>query len=109
MHTQDVGQALERAASDEMSISVVHALQSIQIEQQDREFAAGAAGALDFGFENVNEMPVIGEARKRIADSQVPYLQKQPRVIEQGSAKHEGIAGCAQELRQRKGCVQHLC
>ena len=61
METENVGKAAERAATDEVSVSVVDFLEVIHVEQDQRERVSRAIIAFYFGFEGFDEAAVVGE------------------------------------------------
>src|ERR1700674_2500598 len=91
-----------------MAPAVVDGLQTIQIQQKNRELPAGAAGALNLPLQNVDQSAVVGEPRKRITRGEMLYLLEQARVVEQCPAQHNGVTGDAKCLRERKWRVQRL-
>src|SRR5215471_12989486 len=83
MNPQNVCQAAQGPAANQVAVRVVDFFQSVEIEEQDREGPAIAIGALGFCFEHVEQPPVICQAGERIADGQVLDLLEQSRVIQQ--------------------------
>lgn len=103
---QSICHTTDRAAADEMAVRVVYLLQAIKIEEQQREGTASTVGALRFVFQNVKKAAVIREARKGIADGEMPNLLEEPRVIKERTSEGDSIANDAEALRKNERGVQ---
>src|ERR1700738_4609420 len=71
---EDVREAIERVAADEVAVGVIDLLEAVEIEQENREGATVAIGALGFRFEDVEQAAVVGEASEGVADGEVANL-----------------------------------
>ena len=87
---------------------VVDFFQPVEIEEQNREAAARAARALNFGFEHFEQAPVIGEPGERIGSSEPAHLIEKLRVVEQRAAQHNHITHHHQNVRQRERSVENM-
>jgi len=55
MNAENVGEAADGAAADEMAVGIVNGFQAIEVEKQHGEGPAGALGALRLVFKNIEE------------------------------------------------------
>ena len=99
-------EALDGAAAGKMAILSLIFFRLVQIEKQNGETAAGAARALDFGFEHFDQAPVIGEAGERIGSSQLADLIEKLRVIEQRATENDDVAHHHHEMSESVGSVE---
>jgi len=104
-----VGNAANCAATDEVAVAIVNFFQAVEIEQEKREGAAGAVGALGFVFEDVKQAAIVGEAGERIADGEMADLFEEARVVEKRAAESNGVSHDAQTLRKNEWRVQQAC
>lgn len=63
--------ALQQRVAAGMAGGVVHALEAVQVEKEQRQFAALVARAFDGAFEVADEEAAVGQARERIVRGQV--------------------------------------
>ena len=68
---QRLGDAANCEAAREVAVAVVDLLQAIEVEQDHGQRLGGAARALNFGFERLHQLPVIGEPGQRIGDCEL--------------------------------------
>ena len=106
MDAQDVPEAIEGVATDEVTVRVVDFLQAVEVEQENGERAAVAIGALGFRFENVEQAAIVSEAGERVADGEVAHLFEQARIVEKSAAESHGVAGDGECLREDKGRIE---
>jgi len=85
VNAENIGEAADGAAADEMAIAIVYFFQLIEIKKQHGEGPAGAIGALRLVFKDIEQAAVVGKAGKRIADGKMANLFEEPRVIEEGA------------------------
>src|SRR5207245_11551166 len=105
VNAEDIGEAADGPAADEMAVAVVDGFQAIQIEKQDSERAAGAVGALGFVFEDVEEAAVVGEAGERVADGHVANALEEAGVFQKGAAESDGVAHDYEALGENERSV----
>ena len=100
-------QALDGAAAGQVAVLIVDLFQAVQVEEQDGEAPAGAAGALDFAFEHFEKPAVICQAGKRIGSSPMADLIEELGVIQQRSAQNDHIAQHHPDVGQHVGRIEH--
>ena len=106
VNAQDVREAIEGVAADEMSVGIVDFLKAIEIEQQNGERPSVAIGALSFRFEDIEQASVVGKTGERVADGEVANLLEEAGIIDQSAAKSDGVAGDGERLRQDEGRIE---
>src|SRR5215469_3677731 len=74
----DLGKQL---ASDEVSVSVVHLLEVIEVNEQYAELISKAVGAIDLGFQRFVEVAGVVEAGAVVGDRQFLNLLDRARII----------------------------
>src|SRR5712692_5643526 len=106
VNAENIGEAADGAAADEMTVTIVDYLQAVEIKQQHREVPAGAIGALRLVLKNIEQAAVVGEAGERITDGQMVNLFEEPRVIEKCATQRDGIAQQHESLGENEWGVQ---
>jgi len=102
---QNIGEAADSAAADEMAVAIVDDFQTIEIQKQNRERAAGAVGALGLVLKDIEQTAVVREAGERIADGHVMNAFEEASVIEERATKRHGVAQDHEGLGEKKGSV----
>src|SRR6266478_3003145 len=92
MNPENVGEAADGAAADEMAVTVVNRFEAIKIKKQHGEGTAGAVGALRLVFENVEEAAVVRETGEGIADGKMVNLFEEASVFKQRASERDGVA-----------------
>ena len=64
--------------ADLVAVGVVHALELVQVDEEDAHLGSLAAGATDDGAEVVAKEPTVGQARERIVQGQTGQLAPDP-------------------------------
>jgi hypothetical protein len=105
VNAENIREAADGAAADEMAVAVVDNFQAIEVEKQDSKRAAGAVGALGFVFEDVEETAVVGEAGERVADGHVANALEEAGVLEKRAAESDGVAHDHEALGENEGSV----
>src|SRR5262245_23548849 len=98
MNPQNIGEAAQSAATDEVAVRVVDFFQTVEVEQQNSERASVAIGALRLAFKDVEQTPIVRETGEGIADSKMLDLLEQACVIEQRAAERHAIASHGKRL-----------
>jgi hypothetical protein len=106
VNAENIGEAADGAAADEMAVAVVYCFQVIKVEKQHGEGPAGAIGALRLVFKNIEQAAVVGETGERIADGKMVNLLEEPRVIEKCPTQRDGIAQDQKRLGENEGSVE---
>ena len=106
MNAENIGNAAQRAAANQVAIGIVDFFQTVEIKQQDGKRPVAAIGALRFAFQHVKQAAVVRQARKRIADRKMADLFEEPGVIEQCTAESNRVAHDTEALRDDEGCVE---
>src|SRR5215471_6661145 len=106
MDAQDVGDAAESAAADEVAVGIVNSLEAVQIEQQHRKGTAGAQGALRFRVQNIKKFAVVGEAGQRVAGREVADLFENARAVEQRTRQQNNLAGHIHQLCECERAIE---
>ena len=106
MMAQNLTEANEGAAADEMAEAVVDGLEAVHIEQHDAEGPTRAAGAIEFGFDDGDKAAIVRETGERIADGQRTDLIEEPRLVNQSAAEHDGVARNFGEFGQEKWAIE---
>src|SRR5258708_13223544 len=82
VNAENIGEAADGAAADEMAIAIVYFFQLIEIKKQHGEGPAGAIGALRLVFKDIEQTAGVGKAGERITHATMPNLFEKPRVID---------------------------
>src|SRR5882762_478232 len=106
MNAENIGEAADGAAADEMTVAVVNFFQFIEVEKQHGEGPAAAIGALRLAFKNIEQPAVVGESGERIADGKMVNLLEEPSVIEKCATQRDGVAQHHKRLGENEGSVE---
>src|SRR5258708_33989787 len=106
MNPENIGEAADGAAADEMAVTIVNRLQTIEVEKQHGEGPASALGALRLVFKNIEQAAVVGKAGERIADGKMADLFEEPGVIEKRATQGDGVAQHHERLGEDEGSVE---
>jgi hypothetical protein len=106
VNAENIGEAADGAAADEMAVTVVNRFEAIKIEEQHGEGTAGPVGAFGLVFENVKEAAVISETGERIADGKMADLFEEAGVFKQRAAEGNRVAQDHKRLGENEGRVE---
>src|SRR5579872_3605212 len=90
-----------------MAVAIVDFFQTIEIEEEHGETAAGAARALEFALENFEHLAMIRQARHRIKICLPADLIEEPGIVEERAPEDNDIAQDNQAVRERIRRIQH--
>src|SRR5260370_1517805 len=79
VNAENIGEAADGAAADEMAGTIVDYLQAVEIKQQHGEVPAGAIGGLPLALKNIEQAAGTGWAVERITDGPMVNLLETPR------------------------------
>jgi len=103
---ENVGEAANGVAANEMAVVVVDFLEAVEVEEKHRKGPAAAVGALGFVFEDVEQAAIIGEASERIAHGEMADLLEEAGVINQSAAQGDGVAQDGKGLGEDERRIQ---
>src|SRR5437016_5784217 len=106
MNAENIGEAANGAAANEMTVTIVYFLQFIEVQQQHGEGPAGAIGPLRLAFKDIEQAAVVGQTGERIADGKLVNLLEKPRIIEKCATQRDGIAQHHKRLGENEGSVE---
>jgi len=102
---ENIGEAADGAAADEMAVTVVDNFQTIDIEKQNGERASGAIRAFGLVLKDIKQAAVVREAGERIADGHVMDAFKEASVIEERATQRHDITQNHEGLGEKEGSV----
>src|SRR6266478_1673301 len=106
MVAQNLGDTHQRTTAGQVSVLIVDDLEAVHVEKHDAEWALRAARTVKLRFENADEAPVIRQPREWISDGHRAHLLEEASLIQQCSGKHDDIAKCFAQLRQKKRAIK---
>ena len=90
---EDVADALKNDVAFEVAVEIVDELEAVQVDQDQREWAAGARGALPFRGERFHEEAVRLYAGEAVGDGLLLSFLERERIVER--AGESGRRACA--------------
>src|SRR6266850_1115477 len=80
----------------------------VHVEKHHAEWALRAARTVKLRFENADEAPVIRQPREWVGNGHRAYLLEEASLIQQRAGKHDHIAACLAQFRQKKRAIEEL-
>ena len=103
MQNENLGEAAERTAANEMAVLVIDFLQVIHIQQNDGEGQVRPAVAPDFRINGFKEPAIVCQAGERIAASQLTNMILGPSVLSDFRREdHGGECGNSHKRQKQK-------
>ncbi len=90
VNAQDVRNAAQSAAANQVAVGIVDFLKAVEIKKQNTKRPVAAVGAFSLAFEFVKKAAIVGQTGQRITDGEMVYLFEESRVIKQSATQRNG-------------------